>query len=413
MGASTWRRHSILWALYFVQGLPYGFQVTALPVYLRGEGVSLAEIGWAAALSLPWMLKFLWAPWVDRHRRGPLGPRRSWILPLQGLLAATCFVASFVIPQGSLTAVLVLVLAMNLAAATLDIAVDGLAVDFLRPDELGLGNVAQVVGFKFGMLTGGGVLLWASAWIGWSGLFQAMAGLMLLIAAVTLTFREPAVAGDAALSSLGKVLGALRGSLAGRGFGWLLLLVVTYKMGESLADTMFRPFLVDHGFTARQIGAWVGTWGVVFSIAGSAAGGLLAWAVSIRRAVIWTAVLRALPLAGLWWLSVSEVDAAGVIAVTCAENFFGGALTVALFAYMMSQVDRRIGATHFTLLAALEVFGKIGASTVSGMLAEATSYSTLFGIATVLSVLFWALLPTLRRPRADESEGLGPQPIEP
>lgn len=392
------RKLGILWSLYFVQGLPFGFQATALPVYLRASGMSLTGIGLATALALPWSLKVLWAPLVDRFGSPRFGRRRSWIVPLQAALALTCAAAAALPPTEALRGLLVLVLLMNLFAATLDIAVDGLAIDLLELPELGKGNVAQVVGFKIGMLTGGGLLVWASGRIGWQGLFVAMAALVLLSLGVTLSYRERRPPRPGAPDSplehprLGRVLALLRRALARPGSAWLLLFIGTYKLGENMADTMFKPFLFDAGFGREQIGLWVGTWGMLFSIAGSVAGGLLASRGRMLRAVGVTATLRALAVGGEWWLSLVEPTAGRVLAVTAAEHLFGGALTTALFAFMMSRVDRRIGATHYTLLAAVEVWGKLPAAWVSGAVADATSYPTLFGLATLLSLAFLGLL---------------------
>lgn len=391
----------ILWTLYFVQGLPFGFQATALPVYLRSEGMSLQGVGLATALSLPWSLKIFWAPLVDRYGGGRFGRRRSWILPLQLLLAATCAAAAFVPPHEGLTPILVLAFTMNLLAATLDIAVDGLAVDVLELGELGHGNVAQVVGYKAGMLTGGGLLVWASGTIGWEGLFAAMAALVAACFVVTLTWSETHQARRREPGSplvhprFGEIFAALRRVVSEPGAGWFLLFVGTYKLGETMADTMFKPFLVDAGYGGQQIGLWVGTWGMLFSIAGSVGGGLMAQRLPLLRAVGIAAALRAIPVAGEWWLSLVDPTPERVIAVTCVEHLFGGALTTTLFAYMMSRIDRRIGATHYTLLAALEVWGKLPAGWVSGFVAAETSYPVLFGVATVLSIAFLALLAPL------------------
>ena len=405
-GPGLARRLAILWVLYFVQGLPFGFQATALPVYLREAGVSLTGIGLVTALALPWSLKLFWAPLVDRYGSRRLGRRRSWILPLQLGLAACCAAAAAVRPTDGLTPLLLLVLAMNLFAATLDVAVDGLAVDVLALPELGQGNVAQVVGYKMGMLTGGGLLVWASGTIGWEGLFLSMAALVAACLLVTLAWRERQLADPYADSPeqasplvhprMGEILGALRRAVAAPGARWLLLFVGTYKLGESMADTMFKPFLVDAGFPASRIGLWVGTWGMLFSIVGSVAGGLLAGRVPLLHAVGITAALRALSVGGEWWLSVVTPTPERVIAVTCAEHLFGGALTTALFAYMMSRVDRRIGATHYTLLASVEVWGKLPSAWISGAIAEASSYAFLFALSTVLSIAFLALLRPLR-----------------
>jgi len=298
---------------------------------------------------------------------------------------------------------------MNLFAATMDVAVDGLAVDLLEESELGKGNIAQVVGYKIGILTGGGLLVWASGHIGWEGLFCAMGGLVAVSTLFTLTYDENrALAGGTTrmriAPSLRVVLKLLRKALSAKGTTWLLVFVATYKLGESIADAMFAPFLVDAGFTAQQIGLWVGTWGLVFSIAGSISGGLLASRINLLQAVGITALLRAIPVAGEWWLSLVTPTANQVIVVTCAENFFGGALTTAMFAFMMSRVDRRIGATHFTLLAAIEVWGKLSARSISGVIADATSYPFVFGLAFALSVAYLILLVPLRRSSRSESE---------
>ena len=397
------RRLWVLWTLYFVQGLPFGFQATALPLYLRDAGVSLTNIGLATALSLPWSLKFLWAPWIDGYAGGRFGRRRSWILPLQFLLGASCLATAFVPVQTGLRYLLLSVLLMNLFAATLDIAVDGLAIDVLPVSELGYGNVAQVVGYKIGMLTGGGLLVWASAATGWNGLFLGMAALVGLCFLVALAWDEKAALRDkpdlAARGPRGitEILSALLQSFARPGAGWLLLFIATYKLGESMADTMFKPFLIDAGFGREQIGLWVGTWGMLFSIAGSVAGGYLARRLPLLHAVGIAALFRALSVGGEWWLSLVQPTAERVLIVTCAEHFFGGALTTALFAYMMSRVDRRIGATHYTLLAAIEVWGKLPSAWVSGWITDHSSYSLLFALSVVLSLAFLGLLAPLSR----------------
>jgi len=59
---------ALLSSLYAAQGLPFGFFTLALPVLMREAGWSLTAIGLLQVLALPWLLKFLWAPWVDHSR---------------------------------------------------------------------------------------------------------------------------------------------------------------------------------------------------------------------------------------------------------------------------------------------------------------------------------------------------------
>src|SRR6185503_12356115 len=160
---------------------------------------------------------------------------------------------------------------------------------------------------------------------------------------------------------------------------------------------------------ADRIGLWVGTWGMLLSILGSVAGGFLAGRVPLLRAVGIAASLRVLAVGAEWWLSLVHLTPARVIAVTCIEHFFAGLLTTAMFAFMMSRVDRRIGATHYTLLATVEVWGKLPAAALSGVVAQATGYATLFGISVVLSAAFlWLLLPLARQKQAAVEPLAGP-----
>jgi len=134
-------------ALSFASGLPYFFFNETVPVWLAASGMSLAGIGLASGASLPWVLKFLWAPLVDR-----LGSRRLWIRCCLALLAATTAWIAGADPArhaGQLAALLLFYVTLS---ATQDIATDGLAVEMLGADERGFANGIQVAGYRVGMI---------------------------------------------------------------------------------------------------------------------------------------------------------------------------------------------------------------------------------------------------------------------
>lgn len=141
---TTREKAILLGGLYLSQGLPYGFFTQSVPALLRMQGASNTLVGLSFLLMLPWGLKFLWAPLVDRHGSARWGRRRSWILPLQAAGVLTLTALAFVDPTGEMPWVLVGLLVINLISATQDIATDGLAVEVLAPEERGLGNGLQV-----------------------------------------------------------------------------------------------------------------------------------------------------------------------------------------------------------------------------------------------------------------------------
>jgi MFS family permease len=387
------RKLAFLTLLYFAQGLPFGFQSVALPVYLYQQGASLGVVGLVGLLALPWAFKALWAPLVDRSRA-----RKPWILAMQVALALSAISAAL-LPDGELGLWMLcgLVLVMNLFAATQDIATDGLAVDLLAADEVGAGNAAQVVGYKLGMITGGGLLAWASGTIGWSGLFLVMAGLMTAVALVTVAApeRTPRAKGPSP-PTLHEILAALLRALRRPGGILLVAFLVVYKLGESASDAMWKPFLVDAGLTAPEIGRIVGTWGMIASVGGSLFGGLLAMRLRLRAALAVALTLRLVSLGLRVWVAWQGQPTVDLLTLTtCVEEIGGGALTTVCFALMMVNVDPRIGATHYTVLATIEVQGKAPGHIASGFLAMSFGFLWVFSAGALLSLLPFLLLPWL------------------
>ena len=393
---------TLLSALYFVEGIPWGFQSQALPVFLRTHHESLTFIGWMSALSLPWMAKTLWAPCVDRFGSARFGRRKSWIVPCQVALALCCLGAAYAAVHHALLALLILVFLMNACAATMDIAVDALAVDVLKEHELGTGNITQVVGYKVGSLVSGGVLVWATARAGWGWLFIWMAALVAAVAVVTFFVREPTAASSgntthAHALPIREIVALVKSAMTRPGTVAFVAFIATYKLGEQLVESMYKPFLIDNGFSAPQVGLWVGTFGMTASLTGSFLGGFLASHGSPFRAVAISASLRLLPLVAIFGLTLGVPTPAGVIWSTIAEHFFGGLLTTAVFAYMMGQTDRRVGATHFTLLANIEMLGKAPIPIVAGKMGEIYGYSVVFGVGALVSGALLLLLIPLRK----------------
>ena len=391
---------ALLLPLYFSQGLPYGFQATALSAYLRTQHVNLETIGFLGALSLPWVLKALWAPLAERYYSPKFGKRKSWIVPLQTLMILSFIVASFIPAQEHFIAFLSSVFVMNLFGATQDIAVDGLAIDLLKNEELGIGNSAQVAGYKVGMIMGGGILVWLSSFFGWEGMFILMAICATVPLIIICFYHEPETTENGAVVvalDWKEILQKIKGIFTVRGTYWLIAFVLTYKFGESMIDVMFKPFLVDIGYITARIGLLVGTYGMIASLLGSVLGGVLSSKINFWKALGIAALFRTFPLIMEWYLAYGNPSDTLIVVTMIAEHFFGGILTTTMFAYMMSQIDRNIGTTHYTLLSSFELIGKSIAGGASGFLASFYGYANLFALGVGLSLITLFLLFKINR----------------
>jgi MFS family permease len=165
MSASTVRRpHSspdrrlmlVLLGLYVSQSIPLYLFSAAVPAILREIGVSRTSIGLLSVLALPWIVKFLWAPLVDRYALWqPLGRRRSWIVPLQASIILLVFLLAQFPPAENLAPLFVIGALIAVLSATQDAAADGYAVERLAPTERGIGNAIQGGAVAVGVIGGG------------------------------------------------------------------------------------------------------------------------------------------------------------------------------------------------------------------------------------------------------------------
>lgn len=399
-------RVALLTSLYFAQGLPFGFFTQAFPVILRQRGHSLDEIGLAGLLNLPWALKFLWSPLVDRWQGSPLGARRGWIVPLQLLNVLVLLGVAFLDISEGLFLVGLGFLALNLLAATQDIATDALAVGLLQGEERGLGNGVQVGGYRLGMIVGGGFLLVLFGNVGWQGAFLAMAALMALSSLPILRWREPVPSALAAASlahSASPVAWwpAFRAFLRRPGLlAWVVTLCI-YKAGDAFASAMVRPFLVDLGLGVDDVGWLLGTAGCTAALAGAMVGGLLLTRLPRRAALLGFGVMQLLSVA-VWIVPAvwPDLSRPALYGVSIFEHFAGSMATVALFTMMMDACDPAQAGTDYTLQACVVVVATGAMSAVSGFSAKALGFPMHFGLATLLCAagLLGVAALTRRRP---------------
>ncbi|VDN99644.1 unnamed protein product [Rodentolepis nana] len=265
----------VLFFLYALQGVPYGLQSRFLPLVLRSHGVSLTSLGFYKLLYIPWVLKSVYAPFVDSHFT-----KRSWLqCSIIGLFLCTAFLSSFPEIQlvNSTRLLPATLFIFNFCAATLDIAVDSLAIGILSHSELPQGNTAQVVGYKFGAVVGGGLFSCLSSLFSLSALFSSLCAFYLTGFWIATTYKGFS---EKNRSKAVKVENVKKDN---QGYGNVLraaifdspstppfvVLLLVYKLGEMGAMNMLPLMLLDHGMPMTTVGFWTGVVGQVFSISGS------------------------------------------------------------------------------------------------------------------------------------------------
>ncbi len=185
------RRLAEMALLGFASGLPLALTASTMQAWLTVSNVDIKKIGLFNQVQIPYTLKFLWSPLVDRYSVPGLGRRRGWMLLSQLALIVAIVYMGTLSPVEHLPLIAAAALAVAFFSATQDVAVDAYRTDSLKERERGLGTGVFISGYRVAMLTSGALALIFAAGIGWRYTYWLMAGLMIVGVLTTLNAREP------------------------------------------------------------------------------------------------------------------------------------------------------------------------------------------------------------------------------
>ncbi|MGB9429551.1 MAG: MFS transporter [Gammaproteobacteria bacterium] len=392
------RRIGITLLLGFSSGLPLALSGSSLQAWLATQHVNISTIGWFSLVGLPYSLKFLWAPVMDRYVPPFLGRRRGWILLMQCALAVILAGMALTDPVSHVWRMGILAFALAFASASQDIAYNAYFTDILRPAERGLGAAVQAGGYRLAMIVAGAIVLILSDRIGWRNSYLLMALLMLIAMLPTCIGPEPEIKVTPPRTLTDAVVKPLLELLVRRGALWLLLLVVLYKFGNWFSGLLTNAFLIEGlHFTATDVGVVNKGFGIAATIVGVFLGGVLMARLSLFRALFYFGILQAVSILTFLALSLIGHSYVGMIVAVGVENLAWGMGTAAFLAYLMALCDHRYTAFQFALLSALDSISRVFLGPAAGYVAGHQGWSAVFIVSALLALPGLVLLVLLRR----------------
>lgn len=391
------RRNLICLFQGFSSGLPLYVLITLVPAWLRTEGIDLATIGLLSLVTLPYTLKFVWAPLLDRYRPPFLGRRRGWTLITQlFLLLSIGFVGAYQ-PDVSIRNIAILMFAISLFSATQDVVLDAYRREMLSDDELGIGNSFFINAYRLSGFVSGSLALILSDSIPWESVYWIVAAFMVVGIVTTFVVAETSDDATAPRSLWEAVVDPFVEFFSRDGWRSALLIlafIVFYKLGDSMATALQTPFFIDLDFTRTEIGLIVKVATTWSSIAGTALGGFVMLKVSINRALWLFGVVQIITILGFAVLAQLGHNPIALFVAVSAEYLGVGLGGVALAAFMAKQTSLRFTATQLALLTSVSAISRTFANATTGFVIEAVGYFNFFLICMLLAVpgmllLFW------------------------
>jgi len=405
--------------LGFGSGLPFLLIASStLSTRLRDVGLDLGSIGLISLASFFYLLKFLWAPLLDRHAfplLAFLGRRRSWLLVAQVVVALCLAALAYTRPELGVQALVLWVLLASFAGATQDSAVDAYRIEVAPASAQAALAATYILGYRFGLIVSGAGALYIAEYRDWQAAYLAMAALMLVPIVATLLCREPDVPESVVerridfagafwqpftsfFSTNGLVLGLA-----------LLLFVGLFKFPDQVIGVMAGPFYLDSGYTKADIATVSKLYGVWLGIAGAFLGGLAVATFGIRQMLFLAAIGVAVSNLAFVLMAQYPSQIWAFYAAITADNLFQGFAGVVLVAFMSSLTDRNFTATQYALLVSLANLPGKFVGGASGYIVEATSYVTFFIFSALTVIPTLLLLMWLWRRIRDPDSNYSPE----
>ncbi len=374
---------SIMAGVYTTQSLIGMFTLQGLPAVLKSQDVSTSQIGLFYLAILPWALKFLWSPYLEKIRKkGDTLKNHGYlvlfaqvaILVILGVLAFTQ-----ALHQLSLLFLCVFVLAMFSTIA--DMSTDGLAVDQLPRSKRRIGNVMQVGGAYLGAIFGGGLFIYLTGAVDWQVALFALMGLVIIMSLPTLqlfsrTTSQPTIK-DVSTPSLKS---AFSRSKVRRG----LFLIMLCQIGTRGVLSMMMPFLYEKGINLENLGLLVAGGGALTGFIGV---GLSGWAIkhitAIKMLTICLAV-EAILYTGFFLYSANLVNIPYMLEVLFILNaVISAAKFLALYTLMMEWSYGSQAGIDYSLFQSMDMIVTIVMAVLCGWLISYLGYSAHYSLAII------------------------------
>ncbi len=379
------RAWSALVLLGFGSGLPLILTDSTLKAWLKDAHIDLATIGFFALVQLPYNLKFLWAPLLDRFQLPFLGRRRGWLAATQILLAALLAVMAFGDPGGRLSLLAGLAVGIAFVSASQDTVTDAWRTEFLPPHQQAMGTAVHVTAYRIAILAAGAGALVVADRLGWRAAYGSMSALMLLGLLGTLLAEEPADL-RAPRSLKEAVVEPFAAFLSRPGAWSALAFIILYKIGDQLASSLTVPYFMEVGFTKTSIGLMTKGVGMAALIAGGFISGWWMEKWTLKRGLLVCGLLQVASTLSLLLPAFFGARLPVLGAALALENLGYGMGVTVYMTLIMRLCDRRYTATQFSLLTSLAALSRTLLASPSGEIAKHTGWPVFFSICAVIAI---------------------------
>lgn len=391
----------LLGSLYTTQFVGFAFFSVAIIAIWRKSGMPLEQLGFLSMLSLVWVVKFLWAPWVDRYVLKNGGDYKKFITIVQTLLVVAIVGVSFLDVIEDKAIIIISLIAVGLLSATQDIATEGLAYKILTKNERGFGGTLKTIGGILGYIIGAGVALSMYEKIGWSATILMLASLTVITLIQMFFYKEHASKVEIHSASISWKIFYKFWNTKDKKL-WLIFLIL-FPVGMSMASGLLVPLLVDVGWNLEKIGFIKGFVGSILGIISAIISGWLLKHYSRMQVLIGICFFEGFGLLSLLFLYYgNDYIIFNALAISSVFISYGASMPI-VSALIMDYIEKS-PTTEYALQFAIYMLMGVIASGSGVSLSGIFGYDTMIVASSIFSFITMGYVYLFLRKVGDERD---------
>ncbi len=374
---------AIMASVYTTQSIIGMFTMQGIPSILASQDVSTSKIGLFYLAILPWALKFLWSPYLEKIRkRGDTLKNHGYlVLFAQLAILAILGILTFTQALHNLTLLFLCIFALAMFSTIADISVDGLAVDQLPQEKRRLGNVMQVGGSYLGAIFGGGLFIYLAGTVDWqTALFALMSLVIIMSLPILQLFKRKTSQSTIKEVLVPSLKNAFSNARVRRGLG----LILVCQIGTRAVLSMMMPFLYEKGISLENMGLLIAGGGALTGFIGVAVSGWAMKHINAMKMITICLCAEATLFTGFFLYSSSLINIHYLLetlfilnAVICAAKF------VALYTLMMEWSYGKQAGIDYSLFQSMDMIVTIVMAVICGWLISHLGYSAHYSLAII------------------------------
>lgn len=381
-------------SLYFGQGIPYVVVMTLSVIMYKKLGISNTDIAlYTSWLYLPWVIKPLWAPFVDMFRS-----KRFWIVSMQLLIGALLAGVALTIPMPHFFQLTLAVFwLMAFSSATHDIAADGFYMLALKEHEQAAFVGVRSTFYRISMLASQGGLVFLAGQVeeatgnvalAWTVVFFVLAAMFLSLGSYhkwILPKPTSDIERARVTAPMREFFAVFAAFLKKKEIAAILAFLLLYRFGEAQLLKLAAPFLLDSAangglaLSTQQVGIVYGTIGILCLTLGGLLGGYVISRHGLKR-WLWPMVLSVnVPHLVYVYLSMAMPTNIWQIGAAVAIEQFGyGFGFAAYLLYMIMISDGPNKTAHYAICTGFMALGMMLPGMISGWVQSQLGYANFF-----------------------------------